>query len=89
MPLPGDIDKVIAAAEPDTQEYLWVLRETMGRMSEINQLTWDDVNLGDKYVALYTRKKKGGHRTPSQVPMTEKLFEVFSRRCSQKDPEKP
>ena len=39
----------------------------MGRMSEINHLKWQDVNLEQRYVILYTRKKKGGHRTPRKA----------------------
>jgi integrase len=61
---------VIQVADPETQDYLWVLRETMARVSEINRLTWNDVSINGKYVALYTRKKKGGHLTPRKVPMT-------------------
>ena len=58
-------------------------------MSEINRMTWDDVNLDRKEVTLYTRKKKGGHLTPRQVPMTNKLYEVLTRRHSQRDRDKP
>ena len=76
---------VIAAADPDTQDYLWAIKETMGRMGEINRLTWADVNLEERYVVLYTRKKKGGHLTPRKVPMTQKLFEVLSRRYEKRD----
>ena len=78
-----DIFKVIAAAEPDTQDYLWTIRETMARVSEVNRLAWDDdVDLEGRYVILYTRKKKGGHLTPRKVPMTEHLHKILSRRHS-------
>ena len=33
---------------------------TMGRMSEINRLKWDVVDLIKRKVVLYTRKKRGG-----------------------------
>jgi len=89
VPSAEDIDKVIAIADADTQDYLWVIRETMARMSEINRLTWDDVDFKDKYVILYTRKKKGGHLTPRKVPMTQKLNEILSRRYSYRDKTKP
>ncbi|WP_459932117.1 tyrosine-type recombinase/integrase [Fundidesulfovibrio butyratiphilus] len=89
VPKPEDIDKVIAEADPDTQDYLWVIRKTMARVSEVNRLTWDDVDLESRAVVLYTRKKKGGHLTPRKVPMTRKLFEVLSRRESERDPGKP
>jgi len=89
VPKPEDIDKIIALADPDTQDYLWVIRETMARVSEVNRLTWDDVDLEGRAVVLYTRKKKGGHLTPRKVPMTRKLFEVFSRRYLNRDSAKP
>lgn len=89
VPSPEDIEKVIAQADPDTQDYLTVIRETMARMNEVNRLTWDDVNLKEQYVVLYTRKKKGGNLTPRKVPMTDNLFEILDRRHSNRDTTKP
>ena len=89
VPSPGDIDRVIAIADPETQDYLWAIRETMARVSEINRLTWDDVSLESRYVVLYTRKKSGGHLTPRKVPMTSKLLEILSRRYHERDRTKP
>ena len=89
VPPAADIDNVISEANADTQDYLWVIRETMARVSEINRLAWDDINIEMRYVILYTRKKKGGHFTPRRVPMTEKLYEILSRRYADRDPEKP
>ena len=80
VPPPGDIDKVIAVADKDTKDYLWTIRDTMGRMSEINRLTWDDIDFVSKSVTLYTRKKKGGHLTPRKVPMTLRLYNILHRR---------
>lgn len=88
-PSDSDIDRVIEVADPDTQDYLWTIRETMARVNEVNSLLWEDVNLPEQYVVLYTRKKKGGHRTPRKVPMTSKLYEVLQRRFNNRDPEKP
>lgn len=89
MPPTGDIDKVIEVAVPDTQDYLWTIRETMARVSEINRLTWDDVNFKEKSVILCTRKKRGGDLTPRKVAMTQKLFEVLSLRYEERDKTKP
>jgi integrase len=65
------------------------IKETIGRMSEVNRLTWADVNVGDKYVVLYTRKKKGGHLTPRKVPMTNKLLQVLLHRLEHRNKKHP
>jgi len=79
-----DINKVIDAADAETKEYLWTIWDTMGRMSEVNSLTWDDVDFAAKTVTLYTRKKKGGHLTPRKVPMTLRLYNILHRRFRQR-----
>ncbi len=91
IPPTEDIEKVIKLADHDTQDYLYAICDTMARVSEINRLCWDDVDLNQKapYVILYTRKKKGGHLTPRKVPMTTRLFKILSRRHGERDPEKP
>jgi len=89
VPPKGDVLKVIMAANPETQDYLWVIKDTMGRMGEVNRLRWSDVNFEERCVILYTRKKRGGHLTPRKVPMTQKLFEILSHRFSHRDKQKP
>jgi hypothetical protein len=74
------IDKVIAVAEEDIQDYLWTIRKTMGGVSEINRLLWEDVSLAGRYIILYARKKIGGNLTPCKIPMTNKLHEVLKNR---------
>jgi integrase len=61
----------------------------MARVSEINRLLWEDVDLIIRYVILYSRKKKGGHLTPRKVPMTQKLYEVLKLRYENRNPDKP
>jgi integrase len=80
VPPKEDILRVMLAATPEVQDYLWTIALTMGRMSEINRLAWQDVDLVRRHVILYTRKKKGGNRTPRKVPMPDKLFDILSRR---------
>ena len=89
LPPPADIEKVISVADPDTQDYLWSIRATMGRVSEINRLMWEEVDFANRYVILYTRKKRGGDLTPRKIPTTEKLYEILSRRYRERDPSKP
>jgi len=80
IPPQEDIDKVIAVATPEVQDYLWTMRDTLGRMSEVNRLTWEDVDFKQFTVTLYTRKKRGGHLTPRKVPMTLRLKKILMRR---------
>jgi integrase len=80
VPPVDDIKKVLAAAEQDIRDYLLIMWHMMARVGEINQLVWDDVNFDQRTVVLWTRKKKGGHRTPRKVPMTQEVFDVLSRR---------
>lgn len=89
IPPAEDIDLVISVADNDTQDYLWTIRETLARVSEINKLTWDDIDLSKRFVVLYTRKKKGGHLTPRKVPMTETLYSILSNRYKKRDPVLP
>jgi integrase len=53
---------------------------TMARVGEIKQLKWDDVDFEQRAVTLWTRKKRGGHRTPRRVPMTQEVYDVLWRR---------
>ena len=77
-----DIFKVIAAADPDTQDYLWAIRETMARVGEVSRMQWDAVDLEERSLILYTRKKRGGDLTPRKVPLTDRLHKILSRRSS-------
>ena len=85
IPSIEDINKVIEVAEPETQDYLLAIRETMARMNEINKLTWSDVNLEQRYLVLWTRKKRGGNLTPRKIPMTERLYQILKRRYDSRD----
>jgi integrase len=89
LPPADDIDKVISVASKDQRDYLLTLRETMGRSIEINRLQWRDVFFKERYVVLYTRKKKGGHLQPRKIPMTQQLYDVLWDRYENRDKDKP
>ena len=89
VPPKEDVAKVLLAADPETQDYLVTIKETMARMGEINRLTWDDVDFERKTVVLYTRKKRGGHLTPRKVPMTTRLYNMLLSRFRNRDKDKP
>ena len=89
VPTPEEVDKIIAVAEPEVADYIWVIRETLARVSEINRMQWSDVNLRERYVVLWTRKKRGGVKTPRRIPMTTTLFEILTRRFRERNRQIP
>jgi integrase len=89
VPPLADIDNVLALADEETKDYLWTIRETLGRVGEINRLKWDEVDLEARFLVLYTRKKRGGHLSPRKVWLTDTLFEILSRRYRQREPSIP
>lgn len=89
IPSKEDLLKLILAADPDTQDYLWTIALTLGRVGEINRLVWDDVDFEQRIVWLHTRKKKHGDEEPRPVPMHDKLLDVLGRRYERRNPEKP
>jgi len=66
VPPKEDVIRVILAADPDTQDYLWAIALTMARMSEINRLTWQDVDLKQRYVDLVYSKEKRRSFNPQE-----------------------
>ena len=80
VPSQEDIIRVIMASEGEIQDYLWTIALTMGRMSEINSLEWEDVDFNLKTVRLFTRKTKGGDRVSRMIPMCNTLVGILKRR---------
>jgi len=73
VPSVADMERLLSVAEGEDYDYILTLRDTLGRVGEINQLRWDDVFFADGYLVLYTRKKKGGSLTPRKVFLTARL----------------
>ena len=89
MPPKEDVLRVTMVGDPETQDYLWTVKETMARISEVNRLTWEDIDFQDRSVVLYTRKKKGGHLTSRKMPLTNRLYQILSRRSEYRDKRQP
>jgi len=85
VPPKEDVFKVFSVADPEAQQYLWTILLTAGRVGEINSLTWDDVDFERRSITLWTRKRKGGHREPREIPMIQKLYDVLSLRWKSHD----
>ena len=60
VPSIQDISRILLVAEPDDQDYINTIKESLGRVNEINQLQWSDVNFKQRYIVLHARKKRLG-----------------------------
>ena len=75
-----DINLVLMAADPDDMDLILTLYHTAGRISEILNITWKDVNFEHGWIRLWTRKRRGGELHEDKLPMNKKLYEVLKRK---------
>jgi len=87
VPPPEDIEKVLMAANQEEMDLLICLYHTGGRISEIRRLTWEDVNFEKRSVTLWTRKRRGGQLEADKLAMSEKLYQVLTRRWRDRNKE--
>ena len=76
-------------AEGEVQDYLWTLALTMARMSEVNRLTWRDVDFDNDVITLYSRKSKGGNMIPRRIPLYNRLKSILERRFREHNTDVP
>ncbi len=89
VPRPEDIDKVRLVATSDERDFIDALYHLLARRSEVLRLTWDDVNLSQRWVRLYTRKRRGGELEEDYLPMNDSLFAVLHSRWKRRDRSNP
>jgi integrase len=77
IPSEDDIRKVFYTAEPNDRLYLLVIVHTLGRITAINRLKWEDVKEG--HISLYTRKARNSDLKEIKIPMNEVLKEALSK----------
>ncbi|MFA5382471.1 MAG: site-specific integrase [Candidatus Micrarchaeia archaeon] len=76
IPTPEEVVKILLAAGPN-RPLLLVLFHTMARIDEVLRLTWEDVNFTEKWVKLWTRKRRGGNWESDLMPMNEDLEKIL------------
>ncbi len=77
VPLREDVDMVLARALLWEKRMLYFVLLTGARLSEMLQLTWDDVDFERKTILLWTRKRKGGSRQSKLMPITPRLNDIL------------
>ena len=76
IPTPEAMAKVFMVAGQE-RPFLLTLYYTLARVDEILRLRWDDVNLGNRTITLWTKKRRSGEYEPDTLPMSEGLYEVL------------
>jgi len=89
VPPAEDINKVLLAADREDMDLILTLYHTAGRTSEVLNLTWEDINFEQRWVRLWTRKRRGGELQEDKLAMTETLYGVLKRRWDNRDKTTP
>lgn len=82
VPPKKHIEAVIANAD-GLKSYLLTIKNTLGRASEIDNLTWEDVNLEERWLILSTRKAKNSDLTSRKLNINDELLEVLEGLSSE------
>lgn len=77
IPSMSDVEKVLEIANPEQRLYLLVVMNTLGRISEVNNLKWEEVN--EDYLILRTRKAKNSDLTERMIPLNQGLKDALAQ----------
>jgi integrase len=89
VPATADLEKVLALASEIDRSYLVTIWQLGARVREVNNLTWEDVDFNRRQVRLWTRKKRGGHKTPRLVDMNDRAFAALKLAQWHRTPDSP
>ena len=86
IPPLDDFWKVYKVAE-SSQDQLMLLcyLHLAARRSEIFGLRWEDINMKDKTITLYTRKRKDGSLEYDTLPLTDTLYRSLLKHYQERD----
>lgn len=84
VPPKEHIAKALEKATQFERDFINALLHTAGRISELRELPWEDVDLERETVRLWTSKRRGGDREPRLIALSPTLKEIFSRLNEQR-----
>ena len=79
IPPPEHISKAIAVASEFQRDFINALLHTAGRISELRELAWEDVDFVQGAVRLWTSKRRGGDREPRRIAISSTFREILER----------
>lgn len=77
IPSLADIKQVLLTASPIDRLYLLVVSHTLGRISSVNRLKWEDIH--EDYLSLYTRKEKDSNLKEIKIPLNSVLKDTLGQ----------
>jgi integrase len=89
VPAKDQIAQVLLLAQPLDRAYLTVIWQLGARVREINNLVWEDTDFERRQVRLWTRKKRGGNKTPRLVGMSDSAESALAYAWKQREKSSP
>ena len=84
VPPKEHIAKALKSSSQLEHDFITSLLHTAGRISELRELTWEDVDLARGTVRLWTAKRRGGDREARILALSPTLKGVFTRLEAQR-----
>lgn len=84
IPTLQEIESARAQGTQDQQDFIDILRFTGARLSEVCALRWEDVDLSQRTITLWTRKRQGGNNEPRVLGIPDTLVSVLAARAEKK-----
>ncbi|OEU66211.1 MAG: hypothetical protein BA863_09215 [Desulfovibrio sp. S3730MH75] len=85
VPPAEDISAVRMAATPEERLFFDALYFTAARLSEILNLTWEDINLESRAIRLWTSKRAAGNKQPRVLAIHDELYKLLSTAWDNRD----
>lgn len=76
IPSVKDVTKVLEVCDQEQRTYLLFIINTMARVREINNLTWDDIE--DGHLVLRTSKSKDSDEVERFIPINQTLKDILA-----------
>lgn len=83
VPPVEDVRAVLNAANPEQRAYLTVVLHSLGRITAVNNLRWEDI--GSDYLILRTRKARNSDEKEIRVPLNRTLRDTLDTLPRQSD----
>lgn len=80
----GELQRMLSFADGDDLDYLLLLVNTLARVSEINHLTWQDINFDEGVIWL--GRKDSSTKPRRSLPMNDVVREILKRRSQKSGP---